>query len=196
MAFNPKVDEYISNASEFAQPILKKIRAIVHDAYPDIEENIKWGMPSFDYKGIVCHMAAFKAHCSFGFFKHKLIKGLEGDGGMNSFGKLKSIEDLPDEELLKTYIQEAILLNEQGIKLPKKPTTKKKELIIPNELTEALLKHPKAATVFDSFSYTHKKEYAEWIAEAKRDATKEKRVQQAIEWLKDGKHRNWKYENC
>lgn len=196
MSKNPKIDEYINNASDFAQPILIKIRSLVHQAHPDIDENIKWGMPSFDYKGIVCHMAAFKQHCSFGFFKHKLIKGLDGDGGMNSFGKLKSINDLPKDELIITYIKEAVLLNEQGVKLPKTPTKKKKELIIPDELTKALLKNPKAATVFDNFSYTHKKEYAEWIAEAKRETTKEKRIAQTIEWLIEGKHRNWKYENC
>ena len=195
MAKNPKIDEYISNAGEFAQPILNKLRALVHQAHPDIEENIKWGMPSFDYKGIVCHMAAFKQHCSFGFMKHKLIKGLEGDGGMNSFGKLKSLNDLPNDELLITYIKEAVLLNEQGIKLPK-AKKEKQELIIPNELIEALAKHPKAKAIFDDFAYTHKKEYAEWIAEAKREATKEKRVTQTIEWLVEGKRRNWKYENC
>lgn len=193
---NPKVDEYIANAAAFAQPILNKVRALIHQAHPDIEENIKWGMPSFDYKGIVCHIAAFKQHCSFGFFKHKLIKGLDGDGGMNSFGKLQSLDDLPEDELIITYIKEAVLLNEQGVKLPKTPTKKKKELIIPDELTKALLKNPKAATVFDNFSYTHKKEYAEWIAEAKRETTKEKRIAQTIEWLIEGKHRNWKYENC
>ncbi len=195
MNSNPKVDEYIANAAEFAQPILKKVRALIHQAHPDIEENIKWGMPSFDYKGIVCHLAAFKQHCSFGFFKHKLIKGLEGDGGMNSFGKLTSIKDLPNDELLLTYIKEAILLNEQGVKLPK--TSKaKKELVIPKELNEALLKEPKAKEVFDNFAYSHRKEYIEWITEAKREETKTKRINQTIGWLKENKRRNWKYENC
>lgn len=195
MAKNPKVDEYINNAGEFAQPILNKLRALVHQAHPDIEEHIKWGMPSFDYKGIVCHLAAFKQHCSFGFFKYKLIKGLDGDRGMNSFGKLKSIDDLPEDELIITYIKEAVLLNEQGIKLPKAKKDKK-EFVIPAELIEALTKHPKAKAIFEDFAYTHKKEYAEWIAEAKRETTKEKRIAQTIEWLEEGKRRNWKYENC
>jgi uncharacterized protein YdeI (YjbR/CyaY-like superfamily) len=195
MAKNPKVDEYIANAAEFAQPILKKLRVLIHQAHPDIEENIKWGMPSFDYKGIVCHLAAFKNHCSFGFMKHKLIKGLDGDGGMNSFGKITSLEDLPKDELLITYIKEAILLNEKGVKIPK--TTKpKKELVVPKELQEALLKKPKAKAVFEDFAYSHRKEYIEWIADAKREETKAKRIAQTIEWLKENKRRNWKYENC
>ncbi len=195
MAKNPKVDEYIANAADFAQPILKKVRVLVHQAHPDIEENIKWGMPSFDYKGIVCHLAAFKQHCSFGFFKHKLIKGLEGDGGMNSFGQLKSIADLPKDELLITYIKEAVLLNEQGVKLPKKATPKR-ALKVPAELQAALDKNPKAKEVFDNFAYTHRKEYVGWIVEAKRPETKEKRINQTIELLQENKRKNWKYENC
>lgn len=195
MKKNPKIDDYIANSAEFAQPILMKLRVLIHEAHPDIEESIKWGMPSFDYKGIVCHIAAFKTHCSFGFMKYKLIKGLEENGGMNSFGKLKSVEDLPSDEVILMYIKEAVDLNERGIKLPKKPKIKK-ELEVPDYLIEILNKNPKANQVFNDFSYSHKKEYIEWIVDAKREATREKRMNQMLEWLAEGKHRNWKYENC
>lgn len=195
MNTHPKVDEYIANSAEFARPILSKLRMLVHSAHPDITESIKWGMPSFDYKGIVCHLAAFKNHCSFGFMKYKLIKGLVGDGGMNSFGKFTSLEDLPRDELIITYVKEAVLLNEKGIQLAKQPK-EKKELIVPEELKVALAKHPKAHDVFTNFAYTHQKEYIEWINEAKQEITKQKRVNQTIEWLLEGKHRNWKYKKC
>lgn len=192
---NPKIDEYISKSADFAQPILTKLRALIHQAQPDIEENIKWSMPSFDYKGIVCHIAAFKNHCSFGFMKYKLIKGLEESGGMNSFGKLTSVDDLPNDEVILMFIKEAIDLNERGVKLPKK-SKPKKELVVPEYLVEILTKNPKAEQVFNDFSYSHKKEYVEWIVEAKRETTREKRIEQMLEWLNEGKHRNWKYENC
>tara|TARA_R110001592_G_scaffold246838_1_gene508834 strand:- start:1665 stop:2255 length:591 start_codon:yes stop_codon:yes gene_type:complete len=193
---HPKVDEYIFNAAEFAQPILHKLRALIHQAHPDIEENLKWGMPNFEFKGLLFNMAAFKEHCAFGFWKQKLIKGFNEDiDGMGSLGKIKSLNDLPNDEMLLMLMKEAILLNEKGIKIPK--TVKdKKEIVVPQELEVALCKQPKAKKVFDDFSYSHKKEYIEWITEAKRDATKTKRIEQTILWLLEGKHRNWKYENC
>jgi len=193
---NPKIDDYIANSAEFAQPILTKLRSLVHQAHPDIEESIKWGMPIFEYKGMLFNMAAFKQHCSFGFWKHKIIKGLDsGEEGMGSFGKIKSMEDLPSDEVMLMLMKEAVELNEKGIKVPKtvKPKT---PLIIPDYLIEVLKDNPKAAQTFNDFSPSHKKEYVEWIVEAKREATREKRINQMIEWLLEGKHRNWKYENC
>jgi len=196
MSKNPKVDEYIANSKEFAQPILKKLRALVHQAHPDIEETIKWGMPIFEYKGILFNMASFKQHCAFGFWKQKLIKGLDGsEDGMGSLGKLKSLDDLPSDEILLMLMKEAILLNDKGIQLPK-VAPQKKELQVPQELTEALEKQPKAKDVFENFSPSHRKEYIMWIVEAKQEATKQKRIAQTIEWLNEGKKRNWKYENC
>jgi len=196
MPLNPKVDEYIAKSADFAQPILNKLRELVHQAHPDIEETIKWGMPNFEYKGMLFNMAAFKQHCAFGFWKQKLIEGLNSNGdGMGSLGKIKSLNNLPEDELLLMYMKEAILLNEKGIQLPKVKKEKKK-LVVPVGLKDALIKHPKANEVFEKFSYSHKKEYIEWVDEAKRETTKLKRINQTIEWLKEGKHRNWKYENC
>ncbi len=196
MSKNPKVDEYIANSKEFAQPILKKLRALVHHAHPDIEEKIKWGMPSFEYKGMLFGMSSFKNHCAFGFWKQKLIKGLDGsEDGMGSLGKLKSLEDLPSDEILLMLMKEAVLLNEKGIQLPK-VTQKSQEMEVPNSLLEALEKQPKAKDVFENFSPSHRKEYIMWIVEAKQEATKQKRIAQTIEWLNEGKKRNWKYENC
>ena len=193
---NPKIDDYIANSAEFAQPILIKLRDLVHQAHPDIEETIKWGMPNFGYKGMLFNMASFKAHCSFGFWKEKLIDGLvDNNMGMGSFGKIKSLNDLPSDDLILMFMKEAVDLNERGVKLPKS-TKEKKELIIPKYFTEALSGNPKAEEVFNGFSYSHKKEYLEWITEAKRVATREKRINQMLDWLTEGKRKNWKYENC
>ena len=196
MPRNPEVDEYIANSAEFAQPILLKLRELVHESHPEISETVKWRMPNFEYKGLLFNMAAFKQHCSFGFWKQKLIKGLEeGSEGLGSFGKIKSLEDLPSDEEILMYLKEAVLLNEKGIKVPKEAKVKK-ELVIPSELMEAFKKRPRAYEVFENFSYSHRKEYIEWVDEAKREATKIKRVEQTITWLLEGKRRNWKYENC
>ncbi len=193
---NPEIDDYIAGSGEFAQPILNKLRKLIHETHPDIEETIKWGMPNFEYKGLLVNMAAFKSHCSFGFWKQKLIKGLESESkSMGDFGKIKSLNDLPSDEIVLKLMEEAFDLNERGIKLPKKSKIKK-ELIIPDYLVEILVGNRKAKSVFDGFSYSHQKEYVEWIVEAKRESTRENRIVQMLKWLEEGKHRNWKYENC
>jgi len=189
METNPKIDEYISKSPDFAKPILQKLRNLVYQAHPEIKESIKWGMPNFEYKGLLVNMAAFKNHCSFGFWKSKLIAGLiNNNEGMGNFGKIKSLADLPSDKILIKHLKTAISLNEKGIDIPKMQK-QKEELIVPENLTLALNKNSKAKQVF-------KKEYIDWIIEAKRDETKIKRIKKTLEWLSEGKHRNWKYDNC
>lgn len=198
---DPRVDAYIAKAADFAKPILIHIRDAVHKADPDIEETLKWGMPSFMHKGIVCGMAAFKAHCTFGFWKHSLMADKSNPNAnkdqeaMGNFGRITSIKDLPPKKELMALVKKAVKLNEDGvkIKIQKKP---KAPLVVPKELTAALKKNKKAQAMFDAFPYSHKKEYAEWIAEAKTEATRDKRLATTIEWLSQGKPRNWKYMNC
>lgn len=197
---DPRIDAYIDKAAPFAKPILQHIRAVVHKACPGIQETIKWGMPFFDYKGIVCNMAAFKNHCSFGFFKAALMANatelLAGNGeGMGHLGKIISLKDLPPDNVLIRYILEAVALNEAGVKkvVPKK-TADKKELTIPGEVISALDCNEAAKNTFDKFAYSHKKEYVEWITEAKTEATRDKRIATMLEWLQQGKSRNWKHE--
>jgi uncharacterized protein YdeI (YjbR/CyaY-like superfamily) len=195
---DPRVDAYIGKSADFAKPILKHLRQLVHTACPDVEETIKWQMPTFTYKGMLCGMAAFKEHSSFGFWKHKLIfeDGRERDG-MGSFGKFRSMADVPSDKEMLGYIKVAMRLNDEGIKTPKPARSNaKKELKSPDYLTAALKKNAKARETWEKFSYSHKKEYVEWLTEAKRDETREKRLATTLEWLTKGKSRNWKYANC
>ena len=198
---HPQVDAYIAKAEPFAQPILQHIRKLVYKAYPEMEEEIKWSFPHFVYKGTVCSMAAFKQHCAFGFWKAAIMKDpagileTEDRGAMGHFNRITSLKDLPADKILITYIKEAVRLNEQGIKLPSKPKPKvKKELPIPPPLAAALKKNKKAAATFAQFSASHKNEYIEWITEAKTELTQSKRTATTIEWLTEGKPRNWKYQ--
>ncbi|MBL8692813.1 MAG: YdeI/OmpD-associated family protein [Planctomycetes bacterium] len=195
-----RIDDYIAKAADFAKPILTHIRKVVHEACPDVVETLKWGMPSFEYKGILCGMAAFKQHCAFGFWKHSLVfDGVEEKAreAMGSFGKLSSVEQLPSKRDLTAYIKKAMKLNEEGIKAPREKTTKdKKPAVMHPDFAAALKKNRKASATFEAFSPSHKKEYMEWISEAKQDATRQRRLKQAIEWLEEGKSRNWKYERC
>ena len=202
---DPRIDAYIGNAAAFAQPILERLRAIVHEACPDAEETLKWGAPSFMHAGgILCMMAAFKQHASFGFWKHALVMGGEvpRDGmpreGMGSFGKMTSLKDLPPKEELVALIQKAMRLNEDGVKTPglRKARAPKPLPLAPDDLVAALKKNRQARTTFDGFSPSQQREYIDWITEAKRDETRQKRLAQAIEWLAEGKPRNWKYMNC
>lgn len=198
---NIQFDLYISKSADFAQPILMHIRDVVHKACPEVEEKIKWGMPFFDYKGALCNMAAFKQHCSFGFWKGSLMSDPDNildkkrEESMGHFGKITSLKDFPSDKIMIKYIKEAVKLNEDGVKIVKqKPTSEKKELIVPDILKSALNKNKIAKSNFDAFSYSHRKEYIMWIDEAKTEATKIKRVLTAIEWISNGKGRNWKYE--
>ncbi|MFL6375406.1 MAG: YdeI/OmpD-associated family protein [Pyrinomonadaceae bacterium] len=195
---DPRVDTYIEKAADFARPILIHMRGLVHETCPEVKETIKWGLPTFEYKGILAGMAAFKAHATFGFWKHSLLGlGSRKDlGAMGSFGKMTSITDLPDDATIKRLLKEAVRLNDEGIKVEKRVTKAKKPLVVPDVLLEALAKNDKAAETFNNFTYSKKKDYVEWIAEAKTDATRDKRLATTIEWLAEGKSRMWKYERC
>ena len=198
MPRDPRIDAYIDHAAPFAQPILTLVREVVHEGCPNVEETIKWSMPTFLYAGgILCGMAAFKQHASFGFWKHALVVG-EGEprDGMGSYGKLAVVADLPPKRTLLAHIRKAIKLNEDGVKSPARKATPKPPPELPETLAAALKKNKAAQAVFDAFPPSCKREYIEWIVEAKREETRSKRVVQAVEWMAEGKRRNWKYENC
>lgn len=194
---DPRVDDYIANAADFAKPILEHLRGIVHRTCPDVEETLKWRMPTFMHHGMLCGMAAFKQHCTFGFWKHKLVVGGDQDeSAMGQFGCLKSVKDLPAPKVLAGYVRKAMQLNESGAKVPRARTAPRPAPKAPDDLAAALKKNRKAAAVYAAFSASAKREYVEWISEAKRDETRAKRLATAIEWIAQGKQRNWKYMNC
>ncbi|MFT3761932.1 MAG: YdeI/OmpD-associated family protein [Pseudoxanthomonas sp.] len=199
---DPRIDAYIDKSAEFARPILARLREIVHEACPDVEETIKWSMPNFVHAGsILCNMAAFKRHVSFGFWRHALVvgEGEEGDDrsreGMGSYGRMASLEDLPPKKILVAHLKKAMALNEQGAKtVPvRKSGQPKPPPQAPDDLLAALKKNPKAQAAFDAFPPSCKREYVEWIVEAKREETRRKRLEQAVAWMAEGKRRNWKY---
>lgn len=194
-----RIDAYISKSQDFARPVLNHLRNLVHAACPEIEETIKWGFPHFDYKGMLCSMAAFKQHCAFSFWKTALMKDAKEMMGKNEYamghlGKITGLKDLPPDKKIIGWIKEAMKLNDDNIKLPeRKKIVDKKEIETPVSLQKALTKNKAAGTIFNSFSPSHKKEYVEWINEAKTDDTRNKRIAQTIEWVLEGKSRNWKY---
>ncbi|PCJ87020.1 MAG: hypothetical protein COA57_05445 [Flavobacteriales bacterium] len=199
-----RIDTYIGKAQPFAQPILNHLRSIIHTTCPDVQETMKWSFPHFDYKGIMCSMAGFKAHCAFTFWKGSVMKDTHkvmekvGQTAMGQFGKITSMEDLPSEKVLTEYIKEAMKLNEEGTKIPRRKTTKPgtKTVEIPDYMMAAIRKNSKSLETFENFPYSKKKDYVEWISEAKQEATREKRLGTTVEWLAEGKSRNWKYEKC
>jgi uncharacterized protein YdeI (YjbR/CyaY-like superfamily) len=193
---DPRVDAYIDHAAPFAQPILARIRAIVHEACPDVEETLKWRSPHFLYKGMLCGMAAFKQHCAFGFWKGKLVVDAPSDGAMGNFGCLKKVSDLPPKKTLVGYVKKAMALNDAPVKTPRPLKHPKPPLEVPTELAAALKRSAKARKTFDALPPSHRREYVEWITEAKREETRAKRLATTIEWLAEGKSRNWKYEAC
>jgi uncharacterized protein YdeI (YjbR/CyaY-like superfamily) len=203
--FNPKVDAYIAKSQPFAQPILTHVRELVHKACPDVEEEIKWSMPCFVLRGVILgHMAGFKQHCAVDFWGREMRTILSEDGfrsesGMGALGKVTSLKDLPSNKQLLNYYRQAAGLIGSGqrtksIERPRKSPKPAPE--IPAELAAALKKNKAASKVFTGFSASCQREYTDWIAEAKRPETKEKRVVQAVEWIAEGKQRNWKYQNC
>lgn len=197
-----RIDDYISKSAGFAQPVLKHIRELVHKTCPEVEEKLKWSFPHFDYKGsMMCSMAAFKQHLAFGFWKGAMMKdkgillGRQSKEAMGNLGRITSIKDLPGDKLITGWIKEAMKLNNAGVKLSKtvKPKHERKEYQMPDYFAKALSKNKKAKVTFENFSPSHKRDYLEWIVEAKTEETRNKRMATALEWLLEGKIRNWKY---
>lgn len=197
------IDAYIQRATPEFQPMLAQLREAVHRHCPDVEETLKWSAPSFTYRGkILCAMAAFKQHMSFGYWQHAEVVGADAlRDGMGSYGKLCVRSDLPKATTLKADIRKAMALIDAAASgvAPTKPKSVKKArpaLSVPKDLQSALARNPKALAHFDAFPPGQRREYIEWIIEAKREGTRVRRIAQAVEWLGEGKRRNWKYENC
>ena len=194
---DPRVDAYIDNAADFARPILEHLRKLVHRNCPDVEETLKWRMPTFMYHGILCGMAAFKQHCAFGFWKHKLVVGVErDDSAFGQFGCIRQVEDLPSPKQLAAYIRKAMSLNESGVAVPRARAAPRPAPAVPADLAAALKKNRKARAAYAAFTPSMQREYVDWITEAKRDETRAKRLATALEWIAQGKQRNWKYMSC
>ncbi|KGI77882.1 YdeI/OmpD-associated family protein [Oleiagrimonas soli] len=194
-ATDPRVDAYIAKSADFARPILEHLRAVAHAADKDIEETIKWGMPCFTVDGgIVCNMAAFKQHCAFNLWHGKQVLGESADDAMGQFGRIQKKADLPPKKELVTLLKQAVRLRREGTAAPRKRAAKP-EAPVPDDLAAALKlkKHAKARATFEGFPPGQRREYIEWITEAKREATREKRLATTLEWLAEGKQRNWKY---
>ncbi|MDB5137594.1 MAG: hypothetical protein JWP37_4197 [Mucilaginibacter sp.] len=198
--YDARIDAYIAKSAAFAKPILEHIRQVVHQASPLITETVKWGMPFFDYKGPVCMMAAFKQHLGFGFWKASrlndpegLLQGSDEEAAAGSFGRIVSLGDLPSDAALMNFVQQMIKINESGVKEPKKPSAPKPELSMPADFEKLIRGSLVAMDNFEKFSPSKKREYLEWFAEAKSEATRAKRIEQALEWIAEGKSRNWKY---
>lgn len=196
-----RIDAYIEAAQPFAKPILKHLRKLIHQGCPEVEETIKWSFASFDYKGPFVSFAAFKEHCAFGFWKTSLINDKHGylqpvanKGGesMGNFGRITSRKDLPPDKVILEYIRQAKRLNDEGIKVPRK-TSGREQLEAPDHMLTTIRRNKKAWTTFENFSPSKQRDYVEWITEAKTETTRDKRLAQAVEWMAEGKPRNWKY---
>jgi hypothetical protein len=193
-ARDPRVDAYIANAAPFAQPILKRLRTYVHSACPGVEETIKWRVPAFDYKGPFCGMAAFKQHCNFLVWKAALLRRQGFEKEIAAFEqKLTSLDDLPPDRAIRKVLKAAAALNDAGVKAPRARTAPKPPIAPPTYFIRALRKDRKAHALFEAFSPSHKREYVEWITDARTEETRQRRIARAVEWIGQGKPRNWKY---
>jgi len=207
-SLSPKIDAYIAKAESFAQPVLAHLRDLIHKACPEVEEEIKWSRPFFLYRGtILCNVSAFKAHCAFGFWGAEIGEVLREDGvvqegGMGSLGRIASFKDLPPDRQLLGYIRQAAVFIESGqgdtwVAVQRRVVKAPKPVLeVPAEFTAALRRDRKATAAYAAFSPSCQREYVEWIAGAKRPETRERRIAQAVEWIAEGKQRNWKYQYC
>ena len=195
---DPRIDDYIARQADFARPILDHLRGAIHSACPQAEETLKWGMPAFLYRGeILATVAAFKQHATFGFWRGSQVvgEGREKLDAMGQFGRLRSVADLPEPETLKDLIKKAMELADSGVK-PVRNKTVKGELRVPEDLAAALAGNEAASATFAGFPPGSRREYVEWVTQAKRPETRAKRIAEAVEWMAEGKRRNWKYEQC
>jgi len=196
MHSDSRVDDYIAKSAPFARPILRKIRAVIHAGCPDVEETMKWSFPHFMHHGILCSMASFKSHCAFGFGKEQLMTGTQGPEGVVTahFGRVTSVRDLPPRAVFLRLVREAVRLNEQDVKpAPRSVPDRSRSVRAPADLLAALKNNARARAAYDEMSPSHKREYIEWITEAKRDETRKRRVAAAVEWMAEGGIRDWRY---
>ena len=195
MSRDPRIDDYIARQQDFARPILERIRADFHAVLPDVEEGIRWSMPAFFHKGRpLANMAAFKAHATLGFWRgSEIVQSDAAEKAMGQFGRLTSVDALPPADLLQGMIRQAATLAERG-PAPRPKRAPKPELAMPDDFANALAAQPAADATFAAFSPSCRREYLEWVVEAKRPETRSKRIAQAVEWMAEGKRRNWKYE--
>lgn len=198
---NPKVDDYIAASETFARPVLAHLRDLIHRHCPEVAEAIKWGIPHFSYAGeIMCMLAAHSSHCSFTFWKEAIMTDprLRANPGVPAvkryMGKITSLGDLPDDTQLAAYLKEAMDLNEKGAKLPPREAKARQDIEIPERFAERLASKPAAQAVFESKSASFRKEYLTWIADAKTEGTRDKRIDEALAWIAEGKSRFWKYQ--
>ncbi len=203
---DPRVDAYVAKSADFAKPILSHLRTLIHENCPTAEETMKWSFPHFMYKSagdgksrVLCSMASFKQHCAFGFwYSGGWIMSDESkpsSEGMGQYGKITSLADLPKDKALIKQIKAAVKLHDSGIKpAARTRSTDKKELEIPDYFIAALKKNKKALATFEQFNYSNKKEYVDWVTEAKTDETRKRRLETSVEWMSEGKARNWKYQ--
>lgn len=195
-----RIDAYMEKAEPFARPVLQHLRTLMHKHCPDAEETVKWGFPHFMYKGKnLFSMASFKQHCACGFRLAPVMKDphnlfqVTDKTAMGHLGRITSVKDLPSDKIFAQYIKEAMTLTDQGVKLPKVAPVAAPPEELPDFVRTALQKNKKAWATFEAFAPSHRREYLEWITEAKREETRSKRLAQAIEWLAEGKQRHWKY---
>ena len=191
---DPRVDAYIEKSADFAKPILTHLRETVHFAVPDVEEAMKWSFPHFLHKGMLCSMASFKEHCAFGFWKGSL---LEGNGArtkdaMGQFGRITSVRDLPGEKALVKLVKRAAALNDEGVSVVREKRAKP-PVKTPPDLMAALRANNKALATYEGFSQSMRREYVDWITNARTEETRTRRLETAVEWMAEGKPRNWKY---
>ncbi|GAC1365495.1 MAG: hypothetical protein NVSMB3_14120 [Acidobacteriaceae bacterium] len=197
-----RVDEKIAKAPAFAQPVMRHLRELVHEGCPETEETIKWGMPFFLYRGkMLCSLGVFSKHCSFGFVGPRMREvmreaGMPMEDAAGSLGRLTSLTELPKDEQMLAWIRQAAQIAETATPKRAESREPKAEAEVPEELLEGLRKSEGAQKIFDGFSASCRREYVEWIVEAKRAETRERRVTQAVEWIAEGKTRNWKYQSC
>ncbi|PYR73433.1 MAG: hypothetical protein DMF86_20490 [Acidobacteria bacterium] len=187
---DPRIDAYIAKSAPFARPILTYIRKAVHAGCPDVEETMKWSFPHFMYKGMLCSMASFKEHCAFGFWKGSL---LEGNGArtkdaMGQFGRITSVSDLPGEKALVKLVKRAAALNDEGVSV-----VREKRATPPVKTPPDLMAALRANATYEGFSQSMRREYVDWITDARTEETRTRRLETAVEWMAEGKPRNWKY---
>ena len=200
---DPRIDAYIQKSPDFAKPILEHLRGVIHAACPDAVETIKWSMPFFDYKGPLCSIAAFKAHCVFRFWKGELIGDEDGQrDAMGKVDRITSVKDLPPRRVLVAMVKKAAQLNEGHVAAPwqekraqARVARAAKPVVVPKDLAAALKKNRKAREAFEAFSPSHRREYIEWIESAKREETRTRRLETALAQIAEGKSQNWRYES-
>jgi hypothetical protein len=200
MIITEQINQYMAELPEWQRRMLVRLRQLIHEAAPEVEEAWRWDKPHFDNAGIMVGLCAFKEHVAVWFHKGALLKDTKKlfeatarteEKGMRAY-KLHEGDKINEAAFLD-LVKQAVAVNDKGTKLREaKPT--KKALVVPEDLEQVLRKDPTAWANWEAFPVGHRRAYVEWVTDARQEETRKRRIAQSLEKIREGEQQEERHQ--